>query len=1025
MSYNATGIGANTSEISKDTSLLSYSQNEKKIEPKKTSCFKSLKFWTPVLICCLIAVALPLLLPLLTSLSSIGAAQLLAMISSSMALQGGLLLAVNAGFWGVAGMGVGAAVGYCFYSKYDNKVVIEEKIIDESISIKKYSLIEEEEKDNILFVEEKVNHNQQSIDRATSALIKKKKSSTQTTNKKNYITSAVGNAYKITISNLNLPNYGEKINQYFKVADFDEGSIDDDFIKIITDDLSGWAYDFETIKVTVEKIKSNSNANVDNGKKIYSIDKINNNNVNNEKNENEITLNLMQHVKALGNVKIIKDLIKDVKNKKLVASMNEFIKNNYLTRKKIRGDLFDSSEYLKGFDKNNNFQSKILDTFYKKFQSKIVGKFRDEAKKYESFKRFFYFKIIEEMYSDPNRGSSYDMIHFTPLNTFRNKFKKYPVFYGLLGNYHHLDKLNTFISDDKKSCDTFIADEKKGFSSSSQGNMPFIEFFYGQYERRIKEQYIKAAIDINSKDNFIEALKKEKNGASVEKIKMKHIQDINHEKFLVFAQVLKKINQGVYNGNGYNKILETTVDGNIYVAWYNKNFEVVNIQLNGAYKFRDKNDKIGVKIDPQSGVIISVYINGNSIHGKIIPEESFKIITPFFYQTLTHEEVNVFSTQGTEILVGTRNDIPKIVPYFHIKKIGEGIKKHCLRASIECLSLRINYSNTSGQDAGGLARQYLSTIIHALIHEPNDKKKLFFSHNGYFYPSTKNEVITKEEKENFESIGLAFALCFYSKGNNTLRTGKYFNDDLFEILLHFSSKDLLSGIKKIDQNTLLRFHKKLCELKDEKNKLEIIKSLSNRPFKNNDKGINNLFYLFDEEDQKKYFQSGKVENPIFDKIKKGYAEILSKIFPSNRNTLNAIYAIAQGMSQAIGGEWDSFRNNDTAKNVSKNIQGTLDRRLIIKQLKVSDLSTEDKRVTWTKEFIKNCTKEELLLFLGFVTGAKSYATPIRILGEGSGVHPTAHTCFNQFCISSNSSSKKGEYLERLKEAIHNNGSLED
>ncbi len=487
-----------------------------------------------------------------------------------------------------------------------------------------------------------------------------------------------------------------------------------------------------------------------------------------------------------------------------------------------------------------------------------------------------------------------------------------------------------------------------------------------------------------------------------------------------------------------NSDLNETVtddDGNIYRIWYNPGFGSINIQAEADYSAFSKQNKLGVSI-AEEGTIQSVYVDGEATDSNEIPEEWKATVEKCLIRALqlSSHYASVGQVSPTIQVRLVRGGVSRI-PLFHLDKLSRLLVQGFRRTSTIKLSIvfmDVHLAAGTGIDAGGLTRDYVSELMSGLL----GSSELHFSdpvESGGVLPVTKETytgpdeftadtvlnsipALGVEEQKVYSQLGHLMMACYHSQGVNaghfdsSFITGRAFSEALFYAICQLKAADLRTEFRRLGNGTLF----KMCAALDVflGGHYQTLIAVASTPSPTQDQLASALallkdtYYIFDEDSQPEVNSSeGKA-------IIKIAAEAV--VLERYGAMLAPIHALAGGMRTGVAfgvsnesdlsTRWDAFTNATDPTELSKKIQGTLDREMIARYIQLNSglAGTQreeiQKKVDWLKRWIQeeSTTDEEVKSFLKYATGTPSLAEGKQITANEQydpySPCPKAHSC---------------------------------
>lgn len=399
----------------------------------------------------------------------------------------------------------------------------------------------------------------------------------------------------------------------------------------------------------------------------------------------------------------------------------------------------------------------------------------------------------------------------------------------------------------------------------------------------------------------------------------------------------------------------------------------------------------------------------------------------------------------------------------YIRIIREGIKhipEWHLNQLCTCLDndLSVHFQDERGADAGGVKRDYITTLAASL----QDLKTLFAPIEGSLkLPRILREnqepifYCNEEEIQTYNNLGSLFSRCYSSAGSwvgfeiDLITTGCFFSDALFKAVLSLKESDFAASGHP-QEEAYVKIAKALLKaldtegtpaIKDVIKCLEVTQASLESILEANDMALYQAVLLAGEA-----IYTDDNGDPDIEKIKsdpkKFIGDIRAAIFSDtslSKNLkgvslgaiLDPVYQVSCGLRKAVPNSWNDFRRNDPVK-VSEKIQGSVDRRNIVANITCFSFSSNvRKKAGWLKEWIgEEATEAELKTFLRFVTGGASLPAgkQIKIEAQAEGQpFPTVCTCGLGISVSDEMSYRnwnqdkwdgnKADFIRNLKQAM--------
>jgi hypothetical protein len=517
----------------------------------------------------------------------------------------------------------------------------------------------------------------------------------------------------------------------------------------------------------------------------------------------------------------------------------------------------------------------------------------------------------------------------------------------------------------------------------------------------------------------------------------------------------------LFNPN-YIRFVEISSRDQVYWIWFDPLYSCIYIQGEKAYHQKSQDDKLGILID-KKGYIISVFESGRECFGSLaIPEKYLYILIDFCkFTPLATSSYNINS-----LSVGIY-DRPQLVleielvrrslkerPIYHLYELCKAIqaaRRAYVLPQIHVKFLKDDLSLAQGVDGGGLTRDYLNDLFAGFI-ECEDLRLHKIKETSLYIPEVSRAssedgygrkwivFLTEPEKDFYANLGFLLHFCYVYNGVSgaSYAIGRYFPDALFKAVLSLTRGEILTPFENLPFSTYLKICKNLAEGYEESmfDRWIALLLASNNP---SDKNVleaadiafyagflaNDLLTENETPDREKILKNGdRVMHQLRDALftREGSYGVFGK-------QLAPIHAIALGMrsfdSSTEGNFWESFRGNIFYKELSLQIQGSMNREEIVShiQLDVDLIGTirEEiaKKTEWLKEWILyEASDEEVSKTLKFFTGSSSFSTGVTIHVRKQADDfiplPRARTCTPEIELSPIQTGSKNGYNDFSK-----------
>lgn len=314
--------------------------------------------------------------------------------------------------------------------------------------------------------------------------------------------------------------------------------------------------------------------------------------------------------------------------------------------------------------------------------------------------------------------------------------------------------------------------------------------------------------------------------------------------------------------------------------------------------------------------------------------------------------------------------------------------------------LAIQFTGESGQDVGGLGRQFVSQLFFALSRD----LKFVTMDNGLLRPATRENSegdfppLTNAEKTTYRNIGQLMMFCLNAEVSYPV--GMLFDQGVFVALAHLPPDELQKEFSSIDFSDAKNFDK-MFQIYKEMNRfieddVKMVQRVerSLKPQNQQEWKEAEQTALLDPEFQKldkdgKWADATARQTAIQEAVRRYVAE--NKLKP----TLAPLFEIAKGLQQAPFGDKINFQEVQEMHPLefSRTLQGTVSKEDILGKLRFTDIPEDIQG--WFRDWIQKADQKEIeeLIFALSGSSAIGEKAEIKIKEEGQFLF---HTCFNTF-----------------------------